>query len=62
MKYNIKSLNVTCEIVKRVCKEYTEDKMSIMNIAIKNSLGYHIVRQMLKDNSIELREGNKKIN
>jgi hypothetical protein len=60
--YNITNLDNNIVLATVVIKEYTEEKLSLQKIAIKHRKTIHIIRQILIDNGITLREGNKKIN
>lgn len=59
--YNITNLSDNIILAEEVINEYVDQKLSLAKIAIKHRKTIHIIRQILIDNEIELREGNKKI-
>lgn len=60
--YNLANLDQNKILAVAVIKDYIDNNMSIMKIAIKHKIGYQVVRKILIDNNVKLREGNKKIN
>lgn len=58
--YNITSLSENINLAAEIIREYVADRLSLAKIAIKHRMTIHVVRQILIDNNIELREGNKK--
>lgn len=60
--YNLSNLDQNKILAVAVIKDYIDNNLSIMKIAIKHKIGYQIVRKILLDNNVKLREGNKKNN
>lgn len=60
--YNLTNLSDNIILVEDVINEYIDQKLSIAKIAIKHRKSIYVIRQILIDNEIEMREGNKKVN
>ncbi len=60
--YNLTNLSDNIILVEDVINEYIDQKLSIAKIAIKHRKSIYVIRQILIDNEIEMREGNKKQN
>ena len=60
--YNLTNLSDNIILVEDVINEYIDQKLSIAKIAIKHRKSIYVIRQILIDNEIEMREGNKNVN